>query len=424
MGYTQRITKKDAHGRVISSYERVRVVVPNGVAASLPAPYTHQKALTKKVTCGRESAEWTARFLSMIEAASGKSTAFQELVSLDNLDFPEQLRRAPDVFRRLFASLDLPVPVSQKPVEPVSFTSAIEKWATTTNAPKDGKQSMATKCGRFAAWLGHDNMAAVTFENGRDYRDALIDEGQLSPRSILNNLKRIKTLFKYGTDNRLITTGNPMAEVKYRVDDEDSRDDFTEDERRQILLASREAGPVIHWCNWLASFHGTRLGEITDIDTRDFVEIDGIWVMLIRKKHRSKDQRLKTKVSVRTVPLHSAVLNEGFIEFVQSLGDGPFFREVKLDGYGKRMAPISKQISEWLRHTVGITDPRKPFYSHRHTAISYWRNTMRLDGSPAVKEDIERYLSGHAGNGAHAGYGKQWIETLKRAVEMIPDPLL
>jgi len=73
---------------------------------------------------------------------------------------------------------------------------------------------------------------------------------------------------------------------------------------------------------------------------------------------------------------------------------------------------------------VPYTDPRKPFYSHRHTAISYWRNTMRLDGSPAVKEDIERYLSGHAGNGAHAGYGKQWIETLKRAVEMIPDPLL
>lgn len=173
----------------------------------------------------------------------------------------------------------------------------------------------------------------------------------------------------------------------------------------------------------MAAFHGPRLGEITDIDTRDFVEIDGIWVMQIRKKHRSKDQRLKTKVSVRTVPLHSAVLNEGFIEFVGSLGDGPLLREVKLDGYGKRMAPISKRISEWLRHTVGITDPRKPFYSHRHTAISYWRNTMGPNGSPAVKEDIERYLSGHAGSGAHAGYGRQWIETLKRAVEVIPNPL-
>jgi len=29
----------------------------------------------------------------------------------------------------------------------------------------------------------------------------------------------------------------------------------------------------------------------------------------------------------------------------------------------------------------------------------------------------------HAGKGAHAGYGKQWIETLKAAIEVIPDPL-
>jgi hypothetical protein len=88
------------------------------------------------------------------------------------------------------------------------------------------------------------------------------------------------------------------------------------------------------------------------------------------------------------------------------------------------MAPVSKEISGWLRYTVGITDPRKPFYSHRHTAISYLRNTRLPDGSPAVKEDIERYLTGHAGNGAHAGYGKRWVETLKAAIEIIPNPLL
>ena len=52
------------------------------------------------------------------------------------------------------------------------------------------------------------------------------------------------------------------------------------------------------------------------------------------------------------------------------------------------------------------------------------RNTRLPDGSPAVKEDVERYLLGHAGKGAHAGYGKQWIETLKAAIEIIPNPLL
>jgi hypothetical protein len=41
----------------------------------------------------------------------------------------------------------------------------------------------------------------------------------------------------------------------------------------------------------------------------------------------------------------------------------------------------------------------------------------------AVKEDIERYILGHAGKRAHAGYGKRWFETLKAAVEVIPNSL-
>ena len=36
---------------------------------------------------------------------------------------------------------------------------------------------------------------------------------------------------------------------------------------------------------------------------------------------------------------------------------------------------------------------------------------------------MERYLLGDAGKGAHAGYGEQWIEALKAAIEIIPNPL-
>jgi hypothetical protein len=64
-------------------------------------------------------------------------------------------------------------------------------------------------------------------------------------------------------------------------------------------------------------------------------------------------------------------------------------------------------------------------YTSRLPSVSptYLRNTRLPDGSPAVKEDIERYILGHAGKGAHAGYGKRWFETLKAAVEVIPNPL-
>jgi len=174
----------------------------------------------------------------------------------------------------------------------------------------------------------------------------------------------------------------------------------------------------------LATDCPARLSEIVDAHTRDIVFMDGVWVMKIRKKYRSPDQRLKTKVSIRIVPLHSALLAEGFLDYVDSVGDGPLFPQITLDAYGRRNGKISSPLSKWLRNVVEIRDPKKPFHSHRHTATSFLRNTLTPDGHPVVKEDVERYLTGHAGKGAHAGYGKQWIETLKAAIEIIPNPLL
>ena len=433
MGYTQRVTKRDKNGRVTSSFLRVRIVVPDGLSSVLPAPYTGNKNLTKKTSTDREAAEWTARFLAMIDQAAGRNTAYKELVGLDSLGIDDLIRRSPAVLTRFFRTLNLPTPAAERARDPVRFEWMIDKWAGFTNAPKKGLQNMTTKIERFVAYLGTNNpqavddMAHVTFENCRDYRDCLIGE-ELSPGTIANHLKALNTLFRYAFDNYPDDfPTNPMARVKFKAGDGEQRDDFTPEERAQILIAARKAGPVIYWLNWLSSFNGGRLSELVEADTRDIVMKEGIWVMEIKKTIRSPDQRRKTKVSSRDNPLHSAVLAEGFLDYrdavIREYGDGPLFPQIGLDAYGRRNGKVSKPISKWLRNVVGIKDPRKPFHSHRHTATSYLRNTLMPDGSPAVKTDIERYLLGHSEKDSHAGYGKQWIETLKAAIEIIPNPL-
>ena len=421
MGYTQRVTKKDSKGRITSSWVRVRKVVPEGLVPSLPPPYTGKNTLTKKVGSEREHAEWTAKFLAIIDQAAGRTSAFCELVRLDSLSLLDLQRQCPSAIARFDNLIGLPAPVA-KPAEPVTFDRMIPKWAKLTNAPKKGIQNVETKSGRFADWLGHDDMAKVTFENCRDYRDFLIDEGDLSATTILNHLKALKRLFGYAYENIYLPT-NHWQRVKYKAGDGEEREDFTPDERRLILTLAREAEPVIKWCNWLSSFQAARLSEILDAHTRDIVVEEGVPVLKIRRKYRSPDQRLKTKVSTRTSPLHSAVLAEGFLDYVSSVGDGPLFPQLSLDTYGGRAGKVTSPISRWLRNVVGIKDPNKPFHSHRHTAVSYLRNTLTPEGHPAVKEDVERYLTGHAGKDVHAGYGDQWIKTLKAAIEVIPNPL-
>ena len=111
----------------------------------------------------------------------------------------------------------------------------------------------------------------------------------------------MKALFTYGFDNDQIPS-NPMARVKYKAGDGEERENFTRKECANILTAAREAERFIYWCNWLSFFNAARLSEIVDAHTRDIALDEGIWVMNIHRKYRSPDQRLKTKVSTRSVP--------------------------------------------------------------------------------------------------------------------------
>src|SRR5215472_12405999 len=233
----------------------------------------------------------------------------------------------------------------------------ILKWATHTDAPKKGVADMRSMAKRFANWLGHDDMARVRFENARDYRDARLAEIEAvmeededfdpsGPRKTLSNhLKVLKALFNYAADNYPddFPSGNPFARVKFDPGQSEKRATFTSEERARILTLARDSkDPIIKWCNLLAAYGGQRNEELADAHTRDIECIDGTWVMRLRMKHRTNDQRVKTKVSVRTMPVHSAVLAEGFIDmYVRRLPDRPLFPQVALDGYGRRSGKIT-----------------------------------------------------------------------------------
>jgi len=95
------------------------------------------------------------------------------------------------------------------------------------------------------------------------------------------------------------------------------------------------------------------------------------------------------------MPLHSAILDAGFISYLQSLPPGPLFASLKIDSYGKRATHASKITNKWLREVVGIVDPLKPFYSLGHSGITDLRTARTPNGEVAVKEKVEMYLTAH-----------------------------
>jgi hypothetical protein len=131
----------------------------------------------------------------------------------------------------------------------------------------------------------------------------------------------------------------------------------------------------------------------------------------------------KNENSARTVPLHPAIVAEGFLDYVKALpSNGALFSNLVPDRFGKRAGTGTKRIGRWIRGTVGITDTRiAPSYSWRHRFETKVRDfnirediSNRLTGRRASKPRSD-YDASEASDSA-AGYGAFEIRTLARAI--------
>jgi integrase len=156
--------------------------------------------------------------------------------------------------------------------------------------------------------------------------------------------------------------------------------------------------------------------ELASAHSRDIECVNGIWVMRIRTVHRSKDQRTKTTVSDRTMPLHSAILREKFLNYWRSIGDGPLFPQVELDGFGRRSGKMTAAVNEWLHETVKT---HKSFYSHRHSFETFLRSAS-ADPTKPCTPDIERYLMAHSSTAFMPGMEIGWCRMSKRRSSASP----
>src|SRR6516165_12493096 len=164
--------------QIVNGKYRVRIVVPPELRPYLPPPHTGKANLTRALGTRneREANRLAVPYIADFQAAITTAASITENPHGDDwiarypADDRGQNRFPPEA--RLFPPHPaLALPETQ--TKPAPFDRIIPLWAKQTNAPKKGKQDMETKCGRFAEWLGRDDMARVVFENWRDYRDAM-----------------------------------------------------------------------------------------------------------------------------------------------------------------------------------------------------------------------------------------------------------
>lgn len=254
------------------------------------------------------------------------------------------------------------------------------------------------------------------------WKDRLLDAG-LSPASINDAyLAALRSTCSWAKDNKLIAI-NPVSGIGVRVPKSKRTrpKGFTNDEAAKILAATlvpvtqrltTEHLAARRWIPWVCAYSGARVGEIGQMRGQDIQCDDGIWVMWITPEAGSvKDG------NARFVAVHQHLIDQGFIEFVRSVGAGPLFYNQRRGRGGADANPIYKKAGErvaaWVR-SIGITDPAlQPNHGWRHRFKTLAR---KYDMDPGARD----YLQGQVPHNESEKYGDFEPSVLQREIAKLP----
>jgi integrase len=294
----------------------------------------------------------------------------------------------------------------------------------------------------FIRVLGDVQIGTIRYEQARDFKEVLlklppninksplyrtktIDQivamkpvGVMAMNTVIKKIRRVSSLFLWAKQHGYVYEnyfGGLCPKNTKRAHEE--RDAFSADDLSVLfpvdfLENKKFRHPYSTWLPLIAIYSGCRLEEICQLHICDIRQDVDIWVFDI---NGDEDKKLKTEASDRLIPIHSQLIELGFLDYVQSLRRKKvvrLFPELKPDKYGSYGASASKWFSRY-KTGCGITISTKAFHSFRHTVANH------LKQKGIEREKIAAIL-GHKDESMTTGrYGKPYespvlVEVLMR----------
>jgi hypothetical protein len=269
---------------------------------------------------------------------------------------------------------------------------------------------------KLTAFVGFDDLRRLTRKHVEGWVEVLMNTEvapgeKMAPMTVQQHLIQLKALANFAVNKDMITA-NPAEKITYSARPKIKVRAFTDAEARVVLEAVRkETTDYKRWLPWVCCFTGCRLDEPAGAAVTDVEQIGSYWLLNVRLDHRHKGASIKNESSIRKVPLHPALIREGFLNYVRGLPKGgPLFPSLKPDVFGskggnatKRIGPIVRGLAE-LMPSLADKD-LSPSHSWRHRLHNECRRLR-------MRQDVEDALIGHAQEGGGPGYGEYAIADL------------
>ncbi len=163
------------------------------------------------------------------------------------------------------------------------------------------------------------------------------------------------------------------------------------------------------WASLLGLYTGARASEVGQLLVRDVFEEDGI--PCLRISDEGEHQKVKTEVSLRTVPLHPELLRMGFMDWVhgkRKAGETRLFPAAKATAVNGQGNWITKAFSRHLAEVSEGWEPAKRgFHSLRKTFI------QELQGAGVVSELSAQIVGHELDDEHHSTYSRDFTAVEK-----------
>jgi integrase len=312
----------------------------------------------------------------------------------------------------------------------VSLKGLLDGWwkeAQTAGTTESTRDTYSRTIKYFCTFIKHDDASKITTEDIIAYKDHRLHEANpktgktAAPKTVKDgDLAALKSILGWGMNNKKITS-NPAQGVTLKIGKRvrTRLNYFSIDERNAILQLAKNYKPsgregqkqtaAKRWIPWMCAYSGARVGEIIQLRKQDIREEEGHWIYIITPEAGTQ----KTK-EARIVPIHSHLIDEGFINFVAASDEGYIFLNAKTgDNIKGKLNAMKNRLSEFIRTVV--PDPNiAPNHGWRHTFKTLAREVEGND--PKVLDDIVGH--GHGNEGAK--YGASTIKAMAIVMKNFP----
>jgi integrase len=284
----------------------------------------------------------------------------------------------------------------------------VQAWAKERKPQQDSIDTMERVVGVFYEHVGRIPYRSLTRAHIIQFKDKMLQAG-FTDANADKHLTNIGTLLNYAAANDKIAA-NPAKGIKVgaRKNAKGARLPFDLTALQAIFSSPVYASgyrpeetnwdtAAAYWFPLLSLFTGARLEEMAQLAPEDVYEETYFddderprtaWV--IRFTDDGEDQGVKTSGSVRRVPVHSVLIERGFIEFAQGRKGGKRIFAMTPDPRGREGANWGKWFGKYLRGACNVANPKMTFHSFRHT----FKDTARARGIP---KDVHDAITGHEG---------------------------